>query len=112
MTKTVIKETTMRRFTAALSALALIVPAAAMAASTEADFKSALAAAEAAEKDAGGLKNQWTTTAQALAAAKKAAAANDFDTAVKQAQQAEALAKASITQAKEQETAWRDAVVR
>jgi hypothetical protein len=102
----------MRHFAVALAVLSLLAPAAAMAASTEADFKSALAAAEAAEKDAGLLKNQWTTTEQALAAAKKAAAGNDYDTAVKQAQQAEALAKASIAQAKEQETAWRDAVVR
>jgi hypothetical protein len=102
----------MRHLIVALAALAFFIPAAAKAESTEADFKSALATAEAAEKDAGALKNQWTTTEQALAAAKKAAAGNDFDTAVKQAQQAEALAKASIAQAKEQETAWKDAVVR
>ena len=84
----------------------------ARAASTEDDFKAALAAAQAAEKEAGSLKNQWIPTEQALAAAQKAAAAGDFDTAVKQARQAEALAKASIAQAKEQETAWRDGVVR
>jgi hypothetical protein len=102
----------MRHFAVALAVLSLLAPAAAMAASTEADFKSALAAAEAAEKDAGLLKNQWTTTEQALAAAKKAAAGNDYDTAVKQAQQAEALAKASIAQAKEQQDAWQAAVIR
>jgi len=107
----VTKGAKMRRFVVGLAALTFLVPAAARAASTEADFKSALAAAEAAEKDAGALKNQWTTTAQALAAAKKAAAGSDFATAVKQAQQAEALAKASIAQAKEQETAWKEAVV-
>jgi hypothetical protein len=97
----------------ALFALALLVLAPpTLAASTEADYKSALAAAEAAEKEAGTLKNQWVPTEQALAAAKKAAAANDFDTAVKQAQQAEALAKASIFQAKEQDEAWKAAVIR
>jgi multidrug resistance efflux pump len=100
------------RHVAALAALSFFLPIAAMAASTEADFKAALAAAEAAEKDAGLMKNQWTTTEQALAAAKKAAAGNDFDTAVKQAQQAEALAKASIAQAKEQQDAWQAAVIR
>jgi hypothetical protein len=110
--KTVIKEPKMRHFIPALTALSLFVPAAATAASTEADLKSALSSAEAAEKDAGLLKNQWTVTEQALAAAKKAAASNDFDTAVKQAQQAEALAKASIAQAKEQQDAWRAAVIR
>jgi hypothetical protein len=82
------------------------------AASSEADFKSTLAAAEAANKQAGALKNQWTTTAQSLAAAKKAAAASDFDTAVNDARHAEALAKASIAQAKEQGEAWRAAKIR
>ena len=77
------------------------------AAGSEADFKSALAAAESANKEAGALKNQWTTTAQQLAAAKQAAAAGDFDKASSLAKQAEALAKASIAQAKEQQEAWR-----
>jgi hypothetical protein len=85
---------------------------AANAASTETDFKTALAAAEVAEQDAGALKNQWIPTEQALAAAKKAAAAGDFDAAVIQAQLAEALAKASIAQAKEQQTAWKAGVIR
>ncbi len=100
----------MRALAVALIALPLATHA--FAASTEADFKTAFAAAEAAEKQAAALKNRWTTTEQALAAAKKAAATNDFDTAVKQAQQAEALAKASIAQAKEQQDAWKAAVIR
>jgi hypothetical protein len=90
----------------------LFCTGAAQAASTEADFKTALAAAEAAEQDAGVLKNQWLPTEQALATAKKVAAAGDFDTAVVQAQLAEALAKASIAQAKEQQIAWRAGVIR
>ncbi len=92
-------------------ALALAASAAS-AAGSEADFKAALAAAEAANKEAGALKNPWTTTAQELAAAKKAAAGGDFDQATAHAKQAEALARASIAQAKEQETAWKDAVIR
>ena len=90
----------------------LFCSGAVQAASTEADFKIALAAAEAAEQDAGVLKNQWIPTEQALATAKKAAAAGDFDTAVVQAQLAEALAKASIAQTKEQQTAWRAGIIR
>ena len=82
------------------------------AASTDADFKTAIAAAEAAEQDAGALKNQWIPTEQALAAAKTAAAAGDFDAAVAQAKEAEALAKASVAQAKEQQSAWRAGVIR
>jgi hypothetical protein len=93
-------------------AATLFLAGAAQAASTEADFKTALAAAEAAEQDAGALKNQWIPTEQALAAANTAAAAGDFDAAVAQAKEAEALAKASIAQAKEQQTAWKAGVIR
>jgi len=85
--------------------------AVAMAASAD-DFKAALAKAEAANKQAADIKNQWTTTVQAIAAAKKAAEAGKFDDAVKLAQHAEELANASIAQAKEQETAWTQAVIR
>ena len=101
----------MRIFAAVIGFVCFAAATVAQAASTQADFDSALAAALAAEKDAGALKNQWTTTEQALAAAKKAAAAGDFDAAVKQAKQAEALAKASIAQAKEQDTAWKAGVI-
>ena len=93
-------------------AVTLLLACAAQATSTEADFKTALAAAEAAEQEAGALKNQWIPTEQALAAARKAAAAGDFDTAVVEAKHAEALAKASIAQAKEQQSAWRAGVIR
>jgi hypothetical protein len=84
---------------------------AALAASAD-DFKAALAKAEAANKQAGDLKNQWTTTAQQLKAAQAAAAAGKYDEAVKNAQQAEALAEASIAQAKQQATVWKQAIVR
>jgi hypothetical protein len=91
--------------------LLLLAPAA-KGAGSEADYKAALAAAEAGEQQAGALKNQWTTTEETLAAARKAAAAGDFSAAVKQAQQAEALAKASIAQAEEQAEAWKAAIIR
>jgi hypothetical protein len=82
------------------------------AASTAADVQAALGASEAAEQQAAALKNQWTTTEDTLTAARKAAVAGDFDTAVSDARQAEALAKASIAQAKEQQKAWRAGVIR
>src|SRR5476651_1820337 len=86
--------------TLALAAAMLIAGTAlALAAGPEADFKAAYAAAEAANKEAGSLRNQWTTTAATLAAAKKAADAGDFDAAIASAKEAEALAKASIFQA-------------
>jgi hypothetical protein len=79
----------------------------ALAAATEDDFKTAYAAAEAADKEAGGLRDQWTTTQAALDAAKKAAASGNFDQAVASAKEAEALAKASIYQATSEKDAWK-----
>ena len=84
----------------------------AFAASTEADYKAALAAAEAANKEAGALRNQWTVTAAAIAAAKKAAETGDFDKAVETSKEAEALAKASIFQATSEKTRWKDLEIR
>jgi hypothetical protein len=95
-----------------LVTVSLISATAAQTASTQADFDTAFAAAQAAEKEAGALKNQWLPTEQALSAAKKAAAGGDFDTAIDQAKQAEALARASIAQAKEQDTAWKAGIIR
>jgi hypothetical protein len=84
---------------------------AAVAASAD-DSKAALAKAEAAMKQAHALKNEWTTTADQYKKAKAASDAGKFDDAVKLAEHAEALANAEIAQAKEQETAWTQAVVR
>jgi hypothetical protein len=100
----------------ALIRLAVVLAAtglatAALAASAD-DFQAAYAKAEAAKNQAGALKNQWTTTDTELKAAKKAADAGNFDEAIKHAQEAEALANASIAQAKEQATAWKNAVIR
>jgi hypothetical protein len=84
---------------------------AAMAASAD-DFSSAYAKAEAAEQQAGALKNQWTTTEAELKSAQGAAKAGNYDEAVKHAEEAEALANASIAQAKEQAAIWTKAVIR
>lgn len=77
----------------------------------EAGYRQALAAAESAEQEAGALKDQWTTTTETLAAARKAAAAGDFAAATELARHAEALARASIAQARQEETAWKAAVI-
>jgi hypothetical protein len=96
--------------------LAIIVSAGCLATATLAasadDFKAAYAKAVAANKEAGALKNQWITTARELKAAQAAAAAGKYDQAVADAQRAEAIANASIAQAKEQATAWRQAIIR
>ncbi len=83
-----------------------------LAAGSEDDFKAAYAAAENANKEAGKLRNQWTTTAATLAAAKKAADAGEFDKATASAKEAEALAKASIFQATSEKTRWKDMEIR
>jgi hypothetical protein len=80
----------------------------AWAAGSEADFKAAYAEAEAANKEAGVLRDQWTVTAAALAAAKKAAESGDFDAAIAQSREAEALAKASVFQATSEQEAWKN----
>jgi len=98
---------------AALASVLLVAGASSvLAAGSEADFKAAYAAAEAANKEAGGLRNQWTTTAAALAAAKKSADAGDFDAALASAKEAEALARASIFQATSEKTLWKDMEIR
>ena len=76
------------------------------------DFNAAYPKAEAAEQQAGALKNQWTTTQAELKSAQAAAKAGNYDEAVKHAQAAEALANASIAQAKEQAAIWTQAVIR
>ena len=84
----------------------------AFAASTEADFKSAFAAADAAEKQAVALHNQWLPTESALADARKAAEQGDFDRATLAAKEAEALAKASLFQAESEKDAWKNLEIR
>jgi hypothetical protein len=79
---------------------------------SEADFKAAYAAADTAEREAGALRNQWTTTESTLTAAKKAAAAGNFEQATALSKEAEALAKASIFQATSEKDAWKALEIR
>ena len=95
-----------------LAAALLIAGASSALAATEADYKAALSAAEAANKEAAAMRNQWTVTAAAIAAAKKAAEAGDFDKAVESSKEAEALARASIFQASSEKTLWKDMEIR
>jgi hypothetical protein len=97
----------------ALSLVLLIAGANSVSAEgSEADFKTAYAAAEAANKEAGALRNQWTTTAATLAAARKSADAGEFDKATASAKEAEAMAKASIFQATSEKQRWKDMEIR
>jgi hypothetical protein len=95
-----------------IASLLIVAGAPALAAASEADFKAAYAAAEAAEREAGSLRNRWSTTEAALDSARKAAEKGDFDAAVASAHEAEALAKASIFQATSERNRWRDAEIR
>ena len=84
----------------------------ATAAGSETEFKSAYAAAESAETEAGGLRTQWTVTEAALTKAKEAAEKSDFDSAIEWAREAERLARASIFQATSEREAWKDREIR
>jgi hypothetical protein len=96
-----------------LMAVLMIAGAASvLAAGSETDFRAAYAAAEAADKEAGRLRNRWTVTAAALAEAKKAADKGDFDQAISSAKEAEALARASIFQATSEKEAWKQLEIR
>jgi len=59
-----------------------------------------------------GYSNNLIQAQTALTAAKKAADAGDFDQAMAQAKEAEALAKASIFQATSEKDAWKDLAIR
>jgi uncharacterized protein YbaP (TraB family) len=96
----------------ALALLLAMAAAPSARAATEADFKGAYAAAEAASKEAASLRNQWTTTVSTLSAAKKAADGGDFDRALTAAKEAEALARASIFQATSEKQAWKAMEIR
>jgi hypothetical protein len=95
-----------------IPALLVAGAAPARAAASEGDYKAAYAAAEAANKQAGQLRNQWTTTAGELKDAKKAADSGNFDAAVAAAKEAEALAKASVFQATNEKDAWKAEAIR
>ncbi|MCO5132120.1 MAG: hypothetical protein M9932_16410 [Xanthobacteraceae bacterium] len=97
----------MPRSILACAAALLLTAVAAPARAAEAAFKAAYASAEAANAEAGKLRNQWTTAVAALAAAKKAAEAGDFDKATSEARKSEQLSRAAIFQADEQKTNWK-----
>jgi hypothetical protein len=108
----------MRRSTLAWTELVLALTSVlfasgmALAGNTETDFKSAYAAADAAEQQAVALRNQWLPTETALADARKAAEQGDFDRATAAAKEAEALAKASVFQAESEKEAWKALEIR
>lgn len=95
-----------------IAAVLLMAGAVPALAASEDDYKTAFAAADAAEKQADALRNKWTTTEAQLAAAKKAAAAGDFDAALAAAKKADALAKASVFQATSEKERWKDMEIR
>jgi hypothetical protein len=102
----------MHRYASVCLSLGLTMMASAAFAASADDFKAAYSKAEGAEKEAVQMKTSWTTTVDALKDAKKAADAGKFDEAVALAQHAEALANASMVQAKDEQGRWSDAVVR
>jgi hypothetical protein len=99
------------RASSGLLVAAIALTSAALAAPAD-DFKAAYAKAQTASVQAVLLKTQWTTTVETLKAAQAAAGADKFDDAIALARKAEALAEASIAQAKDERGAWKDGVIR
>jgi hypothetical protein len=81
-------------------------------AATRQEAEAALASAKQAETEAGKLGNRWAPAEAMLKAAQAALDAQDWEKAVAAAAEAGALAQRAIAQSKEQDTAWRDAVIR
>jgi hypothetical protein len=104
---------TMRIMTSIVAGAAVLMAlTSAYAAETAETFNAAYAKAESANKKAGELRNQWTTTAAALKSSKKAADEGNFDAATGLAKKAEALANASIAQTEREDKLWSQAVIR
>jgi hypothetical protein len=81
-------------------------------AGTASEFDAAYTAASQAEQQAGILRNQWLPTETALKAAAEAAGRKDYDAAIALAREAQALAAASIEQARSEAKLWQNAVVK
>ena len=97
---------------AVLLALGLLGASAAAHAATQQEAEAALDAADRTEAEAATFGNRWLPAEAALKAAKSAAAVGDWDKAATEANRAHALAARAVEQSQEQETAWRDAVLR
>lgn len=81
-------------------------------AATKEQAEAAVADAIQAEGMAAKAGNKWLPAETALKAARAALAAASWDQAAAQAMTAKALALRAVEQAREQETAWHDAVIR
>ena len=81
-------------------------------AATKEQAEMALTNAIQAEDAAAAAGNRWLPAETALKAAKAALAAGSWDQAVTQASTAKAMAVRALEQSREQDAAWRDAVIR
>ena len=81
-------------------------------AAPQANAQEALANAEKTEAQAADLGNRWVPAEAALKAARDAIAKHNWDEALAQANTARALAQRAVEQSQQQETLWRDAVIR
>ena len=81
-------------------------------ASDEATFKAAYEAAVAARKAAAEVGFEWRDTKKMLRTARKLAKKGAYDKALKLANQARREGELGVIQAREQETAWRGAVLK
>ena len=104
-----------RRFAAAAVAAAALAAGAwgpPVPADDAATFEAAYEAGEAARKAAAEVGFEWRDTRRMLRNAKRLAGKGEYAKAVKLANQAKRQGELGVMQAREQETAWRAAVVK
>jgi hypothetical protein len=90
-----------------LLASSTLLPLAAYADSTQAQYEQAHKMAVATHEEAGKAGNQWTTTSDVLDSADAAAKTGDYEKAMALAQRAQALAKLELAQAEDRD--WQKA---
>jgi histidyl-tRNA synthetase len=78
----------------------------------EKSFNATYEAADAARKQAASMSYEWRDTGKMLKKAREAADKGDYASANKLAMKAQMQGKMAVAQAKEQEQAWMDAVVK
>jgi hypothetical protein len=95
-----------------IGAAVLLALSALAAAADNAGFEAAYNAAEAARKKAAEVEYEWNTTAPLLQKAQDAAAAGDFDKAIKLADEAKKQGDLAYAQSQNEANHWRDSEIR
>lgn len=101
-----------KRIFVPMLAIGLLLPLAAQANTTSADYQAAYQQAMAVHQKVVAQNNQWTTTLDVLDAAEKAADQENYAEATDLATRAQHLAEAALEQVQHQKQVWKKAVIK